>query len=550
MLPLNKTLFLKMALDKINPTKTKSWKKLKSLKSTVDLKTLFKNDNDRLKKYSISIDELYVDYSKNLIDDEILNLLINLSKECKLHDAIDKQFNGEKINETEDRAVLHTALRSFDKKSPFFEVIQKDRKKIKDFSDGIIDGTFLSSTGKKFTDIVNIGIGGSDLGPVMVVEALKYYKTNLNIHFVSNIDGDHVSEILKNLNPETTFFIIVSKTFTTQETITNALTIKRWFCEKVNEEAIKSHFAAVSTNLKAIKNFGINPKFVFPMYDFIGGRFSLWGTVGLSISLAIGYQNFEKLLKGANSMDLHFKNEPFEKNIPVILALISIWYNNFLNAESEAIIPYSEYLKYLPSYLQQAVMESNGKSVDRNGNFIKYQTGNIIWGGSGTNAQHAFFQLIHQGTKLIPCDFIGFKKSLYGNDDHHNKLLSNFIGQTEALLNGIGLDDVKTEMLKSQVSHEKMDMIAPFKVFVGNKPTTTILFNNLTPKSLGMLISVYEHKIFTQGIIWNIFSYDQWGVELGKKLAAKLLTEIQTGKIQKHDDSSTFLLKKTKITKN
>ncbi len=550
MLPLNKTLFLKMALDKINPTKTKSWKKLKSLKSTVDLKTLFKNDNDRLKKYSISIDELYVDYSKNLIDDEILNLLINLSKECKLHDAIDKQFNGEKINETEDRAVLHTALRSFDKKSPFFEVIQKDRKKIKDFSDGIIDGTFLSSTGKKFTDIVNIGIGGSDLGPVMVVEALKYYKTNLNIHFVSNIDGDHVSEILKNLNPETTFFIIVSKTFTTQETITNALTIKRWFCEKVNEEAIKSHFAAVSTNLKAIKDFGINPKFVFPMYDFIGGRFSLWGTVGLSISLAIGYQNFEKLLKGANSMDLHFKNEPFEKNIPVILALISIWYNNFLNAESEAIIPYSEYLKYLPSYLQQAVMESNGKSVDRNGNFIKYQTGNIIWGGSGTNAHHAFFQLIHQGTKLIPCDFIGFKKSLYGNDDHHNKLLSNFIGQTEALLNGIGLDDVKTEMLISQESHKKMDKIAPFKVFEGNKPTTTILFNNLTPKSLGMLISVYEHKIFTQGIIWNIFSYDQWGVELGKKLAAKLLTEIQTGKIQKHDDSSTFLLKKTKITKN
>ena len=550
MLPLNKTLFLKMTLDKINPTKTKSWKKLKSLKSTVDLKTLFKNDNDRLKKYSISIDELYVDYSKNLIDDEILNLLINLSKECKLHDAIDKQFNGEKINETEDRAVLHTALRSFDKKSPFFEVIQKDRKKIKDFSDGIIDGTFLSSTGKKFTDIVNIGIGGSDLGPVMVVEALKYYKTNLNIHFISNIDGDHVSEILKNLNPETTFFIIVSKTFTTQETITNALTIKRWFCEKVNEEAIKSHFAAVSTNLKAIKDFGINPKFVFPMYDFIGGRFSLWGTVGLSISLAIGYQNFEKLLKGANSMDLHFKNEPFEKNIPVILALISIWYNNFLNAESEAIIPYSEYLKYLPSYLQQAVMESNGKSVDRNGNFIKYQTGNIIWGGSGTNSQHAFFQLIHQGTKLIPCDFIGFKESLYGNDDHHNKLLSNFIGQTEALLNGIGLDDVKTEMLISKESHEKIDKIAPFKVFQGNKPTTTILFNNLTPKSLGMLISVYEHKIFTQGIIWNIFSYDQWGVELGKKLAAKLLTEIQTDEIQKHDDSSTFLLKKTKITKN
>ena len=533
-------------LDKINPTKTESWKKLKNLGSISDLKNLFKNDVNRSKKYSLSNDELFVDFSKNLIDDEILDLLFNLSKECKLKDAINKLFDGEKINETEDRAVLHTALRSFDKKSPFFKNIQQDREKIKNLSNNILNGNHLTSNGKKFTDVVNIGIGGSDLGPTMVVEALKYYKTNLNIHFISNVDGDHVTEVLKNLNPETTFFIIVSKTFTTQETISNALTVKDWFCKKLDEKDIQTHFAAVSTNLEAVKDFGINSDFVFPMYNFVGGRFSLWGTVGISISLAIGYENFEQLLRGANSMDFHFKNTPFEKNIPVILALISIWYNNFNNVESEAIIPYTEYLKYLPSYLQQAIMESNGKSVDRNGEKINYQTGNIIWGGSGTNAQHAFFQLIHQGTKLIPCDFIGFKKSLYGNTSHQNKLLSNFIGQTEALLNGKSLEEVKKELIMSGLTTKKIDEISPFKAFEGNKPSNTILFESLTPKSIGMLIAMYEHKIFVQGVIWNIFSFDQWGVELGKKLAAKLLTEINSGKLKSHDKSTESLLKNLK----
>ena len=533
-------------LDKINPTKTESWKKLKNLGSISDLKSLFKNDSNRSKKYSLSNDGLFVDFSKNLIDDKILDLLFNLSKECKLKDAINKQFDGENINETEDRAVLHTALRSFDKKSPFFKNIKQDREKIKNLSNDILNGNYLTSNGKRFTDVVNIGIGGSDLGPTMVVEALKYYKTNLNIHFISNVDGDHVTEVLKNLNPETTFFIIVSKTFTTQETISNALTVKDWFCKKLDEKDIQTHFAAVSTNLEAVKDFGINPDFVFPMYNFVGGRFSLWGTVGISISLAIGYENFEQLLRGANSMDFHFKNTPFEKNIPVILALISIWYNNFNNVESEAIIPYTEYLKYLPSYLQQAIMESNGKSVDRNGEKINYQTGNIIWGGSGTNAQHAFFQLIHQGTKLIPCDFIGFKKSLYGNTSHQNKLLSNFIGQTEALLNGKSLEEVKKELIMSGLTTKKIDEISPFKAFEGNKPSNTILFESLTPKSIGMLIAMYEHKIFVQGVIWNIFSFDQWGVELGKKLAAKLLTEINSGKLKSHDKSTESLLKNLK----
>ena len=535
-----------MALDRINPTTTNSWKKLESLNSKIDIKSLFEKDDSRSEKYSISFGNMFVDFSKNLVDDEILESLLKLSNECNLKEAIEKQFKGDEINETEGRAVLHTALRSFDKNSAFNQDITNDRNKIQKFSDDIINGRLLSSSGKQFTDVVNIGIGGSDLGPVMVVEALKYYKTRLNIHFVSNVDGDHVNEVIKNLNPETTFFIIVSKTFTTQETISNALTIKKWFCEKLSEKDIQSHFAAVSTNLSAIKDFGINSDFVFPMYNYVGGRFSLWGTVGLSISLAIGFKNFEKLLRGANEMDLHFKNEPNEKNIPIILALISIWYNNFLNAESEAIIPYSEYLKYLPNYLQQAIMESNGKSVDRNGKKIDYQTGNIIWGGTGTNSQHAFFQLIHQGTKLIPCDFIGFKNSLYGNIDHHNKLLSNYIGQTEALLNGKDMDEVQDELIKSGTSNDKLNEIAPFKVFEGNKPSNSIIFDKLTPESFGKLISMYEHKIFTQGVIWNIFSYDQWGVELGKKLAAKLLTELETGEIKNHDKSTKSLLKKLK----
>ena len=535
-----------MALDRINPTTTNSWKKLESLNSKIDIKSLFEKDDSRSEKYSISFGNMFVDFSKNLVDDEILESLLKLSNECNLKEAIEKQFKGDEINETEGRAVLHTALRSFDKNSAFNQDIINDRNKIQKFSDDIINGRLLSSSGKQFTDVVNIGIGGSDLGPVMVVEALKYYKTRLNIHFVSNVDGDHVNEVIKNLNPETTFFIIVSKTFTTQETISNALTIKKWFCEKLSEKDIQSHFAAVSTNLSAIKDFGINSDFVFPMYNYVGGRFSLWGTVGLSISLAIGFKNFEKLLRGANEMDLHFKNEPNEKNIPIMLALISIWYNNFLNAESEAIIPYSEYLKYLPNYLQQAIMESNGKSVDRNGKKIDYQTGNIIWGGTGTNSQHAFFQLIHQGTKLIPCDFIGFKKSLHGNKDSHNKLMSNYVGQMQALMKGRSLKEVVSEMESKNIDEEIIKKNANFKVFDGNKPTTSILIDQLNPESLGMLISMYEHIVFTKGVIWNIFSFDQWGVELGKVLASKLLTEIEGGEIGNHDHSTESHLKKLK----
>jgi len=530
-----------MTLPKINPTTTKSWKLLENSDKKEDIKALFDSNINRAQDFSISFEDFHLDFSKNMISKNVMGLLLNLAKECHLDKAIHSQFNGLEINETEGRKVLHTAIRSFENNTPYYNQVIEDRKKIKDFTEKVLSGKLKGSTGKTFTDIVNIGIGGSDLGPVMVVEALKFYKTSLNVHFISNVDGDHVNEVIKLLDPETTLFVVVSKTFTTQETLSNANTVKSWFCKELGSENIKNHFAAVSTNLSAIEEFGIAPEFVFPMYDYVGGRFSLWSTVGLSICLAIGYENFENLLKGAFKMDNHFKNEPFEKNIPVVLALLSIWYNNFHDSETHAIIPYSEYLKHLPSYLQQAIMESNGKSVDRNGEKVSYQTGNIIWGSTGTNSQHAFFQLIHQGTKLIPCDFIGFKKSLFENEDHHNKLLSNFIGQTEALLNGKSREEVINE--SKSPGDEK---ITSFKIFDGNKPTNTILIDKLTPESIGKLISMYEHKIFTEGIIWNIFSYDQWGVELGKKMAKKLLTEIENGEIKNHDSSTISLLKKLK----
>ena len=528
-----------MTLPKINPTTTKSWKLLENSNKEEDIKALFNSDNDRAKKFSISFEDFHLDFSKNMISKNVMELLLSLAEECHLEKAIHSQFNGLEINETENRKVLHTAIRSFEKNSPNYSEVIQDRKKIKDFTEKVLNGDLKGSTGKTFTDVVNIGIGGSDLGPVMVVESLKFYKTSLNIHFISNIDGDHVNEVIKRIDPETTLFIIVSKTFTTQETLSNANTVKSWFTKKLGSENIKNHFAAVSTNLSAIEEFGISPEFVFPMYNYVGGRFSLWSNVGLSICLAVGYENFENLLKGAFKMDNHFKNESFEKNIPVVLALLSIWYNNFHGSETHAIIPYSEYLKYLPSYLQQAIMESNGKSVDRNGEKVSYQTGNIIWGNTGTNSQHAFFQLIHQGTKLIPCDFIGFKESLHENHNHHNKLLSNFIGQTEALLNGKSREEAINESKNS-----RNEIIIPFKVFDGNKPTNTILINKLTPESLGKIISMYEHKIFVEGIIWNIFSYDQWGVELGKKMAKSLLNEITSGSIKDHDSSTNSLLNK------
>ena len=540
-----------MSLNKIDPTKTKAWKLLEDHFSEIksdEIKNLISKRNSN--SYHLNWNNFLVDISKNRINDRTLSLLFNLAEECGLKEAIAKQFSGEIINQTENRAVLHTAIRTDGKEKIILDnkdlvpLIIQTRKKIQEFTDDVISKNIKGSTNKAFSDIVNIGIGGSDLGPVMVVEALKYYSSRLKTHFVSNVDGDHVLEILKDLNPETTLFIIVSKTFTTQETISNATTIKKWLVSKLGDKSVVSHFAAVSTNKKEIKSFGINPDFVFPMNDWVGGRFSLWSSVGLSISLAVGYENFEKLLIGANKMDIHFKNSSIEKNIPIVLSLISIWYNNFFKCETEGIIPYTQYLSRLPAYLQQAIMESNGKSVDRSGNKINYQTGNIIWGDTGTNSQHAFFQLIHQGTKLIPCDFIGFTTPLFENNTQHDKLMSNFFAQTEALMMGKTKSTVQSELKESGHNNDKVNFLTPFKVFEGNKPTNTILINQLTPESLGSLIAMYEHKIFVQGVIWNIFSYDQWGVELGKQLASKVLKEIENNSIEKHDFSTNYLLNK------
>ena len=532
-----------MALPNINPTTTDSWKKLKEHFNDVKdvhMKDLFAEDKDRANKFTIKWDDFYVDFSKNRITSETFKYLLELADDVKLKAAIESQFSGEIINQTEGRAVLHTALRapeSYNVKVDGENVVPevyKVKRKIETFTNEIVNGDLKGYTGKPFDTIVNIGIGGSDLGPAMVVDSLQYYKNHLTTHFVSNVDGDHVNEVIKKLNSETTLFVIVSKTFTTQETLSNANTLKEWFLKSANEVDIAKHFVAVSTNIESVKNFGIDQDNIFPMWDWVGGRFSLWSAVGLSISLAVGYENYDSLLKGANKMDAHFKNEDFKNNIPVVLALISVWYNNFFGAESEAVIPYSQYLNQFATYLQQGIMESNGKSIDRNGNPIDYETGTLIWGEPGTNSQHAFFQLIHQGTKLVPADFIGFTKSLHGNQDHQDKLTSNFLAQTEALLNG------KTEA--EVLAEGTREDIIPFKIFQGNKPTNTIFINKLTPESLGKLIAMYEHKIFVQGVIWNIFSYDQFGVELGKQLASKILQEFSNVENNEHDSSTQNLL--------
>ncbi|QMU63429.1 MAG: glucose-6-phosphate isomerase [Flavobacteriaceae bacterium] len=521
-----------MSLKKIDPTTTKAWKDLSVHYrdfNSFSIKKAFIEDVHRKEHFSIVFDDLTVDYSKNRIWQETIDLLVQLAKEVELKDAIEKYFSGETINQTEGRAVLHTALRGTSKipiKIDGKDIrpdISRTLKKIKSFSDKVISGKWKGYTGKSITDIVNIGIGGSDLGPDMIVEALRFYKNKLNTHFISNIDGDHVSEVIKNLNPETTLFVIVSKTFTTQETLTNANTIKNWFLTSASQFDISRHFVAVSTNLDAILAFGIDSNNVFPMWDWVGGRFSLWSAVGLSISLAIGFDNYRLLLDGAEEMDIHFRSAEFHKNIPVILALLSIWYNNFFEAETEAVLPYTQYLTKLAPYLQQAVMESNGKSVDRNGNLIPYQTGTIVWGSTGTNMQHAFMQLVHQGTKLIPADFIGYQQSLYGLTEHHKKLMANFYAQTDALAFGKTKEEVHLE-LKTLGRLEEVSTLIPFKIFTGNKPSNSLIFKKLTPNSLGKLIALYEHKIFIQGVIWNIFSYDQFGVELGKELAKKILT--------------------------
>lgn len=545
----NKT---QMALQSINPTTTKSWQELKkhfdSLQNVV-MQDMFVEDAARAERFQLCWNDFLIDYSKNKINSETIELLLKLAEEFDLKDAISKYFQGDFINQTENRAVLHTALRTRNLEPVFVDgkdvlpEIEEAKKLILSFTNDILLGTKTGFTGKKITDVVNIGIGGSDLGPAMVVEALQFYKNHITSHFVSNVDGDHVQAVLQKLNPETTLFVIVSKTFVSQETLANSETIKKWFLKSATQSDICKHFVAVTTNSEKAVQFGIDQNNIFPMWDWVGGRFSLWSPVGLSISLAIGYENFEKLLNGAFEMDQHFKTSDFDKNIPVILALLSVWYNNFFGSESEALIPYAQSLQKLAPYLQQGIMESNGKSTDRSGNPVNYQTGTIIWGEPGTNSQHAFFQLIHQGTKLIPVDFIGFIEPLNGNIEHHDILMANFFAQTEALLKGKTSEKVMNEFEKKSEPDVQTENLLPFKVFPGNKPTNTILIQRLTPENLGALIAMYEHKIFVQGVIWNIFSYDQWGVELGKELASTILSEIKSENLSNHDSSTNSLLK-------
>tara|TARA_B110000211_G_scaffold19688_1_gene20463 strand:+ start:2757 stop:4382 length:1626 start_codon:yes stop_codon:yes gene_type:complete len=520
-----------------------SWKALVThFEEVKDLhmSSMFKEDDRRFQKFSIDQKDFLFDFSKNRITEKTFELLCDLARETGVNEAIQAMFNGEKINVTENRAVLHTALRDFSEKDTKVDGesikpwIKTELLKMKSFSESVITGKFKGFTGKKIERIVNIGIGGSDLGPVMVSEALKAYQCGPDISYVSNVDGSHLDEVLKRCDAETTLFIVVSKTFTTQETMTNASSAKSWLLEKLgSEKAISNHFVAVSTNAEGVKKFGINPENQFLFWDWVGGRYSLWSTVGLSVSLHLGYENFEKLLKGAHEMDEHFRTSELSKNIPVIMALLGVWYNNFFKADSHAVLPYNQYLHRFPAYLQQSDMESSGKSVDRNGKSVTYQTGPIIWGEPGTNGQHAFYQLIHQGTKLIPCDFIGVIEPKNKLSDHQDKLFSNFIAQSKALMKGRTLAEV--EQLNPSSN-------SVFKVFEGNRPSNSIVLDKLTPFSLGKLIATYEHKIFVQGIVWNVFSFDQWGVELGKVLAGDILSEINSGLSAVNHDSSTIAL--------
>lgn len=519
-----------------------------------NLKELFQEDPQRFEKFSLYLKDILFDYSKNRIDEQTMALLVQLARECKLEDAIKAMFDGEKINETEGRQVLHTALRNQSDKAVIVDgedvmpLVREVLQRMKSFSQRVISGEWKGYSGKEITDVVNIGIGGSDLGPVMVTEALKSYKTRLNVHFVSNVDGTHIAETIKNLNPETTLFLIASKTFTTQETMANANTAKEWFLKSGAKDAdVAKHFAALSTNDKGVSAFGIDTANMFGFWDWVGGRYSLWSAIGLSICLSVGYDNFEALLKGAYEADEHFKHTPFEENIPVVMALLGIWYNNFFEAESHAILPYDQYLHRFAAYFQQGDMESNGKYIDRNGKRVDYQTGPVIWGEPGTNGQHAFYQLIHQGTKLIPCDFIAPAISHNPIGNHHQLLLSNFFAQTEALMNGKSEKEVVAELGKAGKSNEEINRLKPFKVFEGNRPTNSFLLKEITPESLGSLIALYEHKIFVQGIIWNIFSFDQWGVELGKQLANQILPELKgTESIESHDSSTNGLINQYK----
>ena len=546
-------------MKNINPTNTQAWKALEAHQSQLANTTiadLFKQEKNRFNDYSLNFEnQILVDFSKNKINQETLKLLRQLAKESALDEAINAMFTGEKINRTENRAVLHTALR--DRSNTPVYVDGKDvmpevnavLAKMSAFCDRVISGEWKGYTGKAITDVVNIGIGGSDLGPYMVTEALRPYKNRLNMHFVSNVDGTHIAETLKKVNPETTLFLVASKTFTTQETMTNANSARDWLLAAAKDNsAVAKHFAALSTNGKAVAEFGIDTNNMFEFWDWVGGRYSLWSAIGLSIALSIGFDNFEALLSGAHEMDRHFRTAPLEKNIPATLALVGLWNTNFLGAQTEAILPYDQYLHRFAAYFQQGNMESNGKYVDRNGNVIRdYQTGPIIWGEPGTNGQHAFYQLIHQGTMLIPCDFIAPAQSHNPLGDHHSKLLSNFFAQTEALAFGKTKEEVEAEFVKAGKSLDEVKDIVPFKVFTGNKPTNSILVQKITPFVLGALIAMYEHKIFAQGVIFNIFSFDQWGVELGKQLANRILPELaDKEKVSSHDSSTNGLINQFK----
>lgn len=545
-------------LPTINPTQTSAWKELEKYFATFNgtqMKDMFAKDANRAAKYSLQFEDIFVDFSKNIVDEKVMSLLVKLAEECGLKDAIESEFTGDKINKTEKRSVLHVALRNRSN-SPIYSDgkdvmpdVNRVLAQMKDFSEKIISGEWKGYTGKAITDIVNVGIGGSDLGPLMVTEALKpYKKPNITSHFVSNIDGTHMAETLKKVNPETTLFIIASKTFTTLETMTNAQTAKDWFLKSAKDEkAVAKHFVALSTNAKAVSAFGIDTNNMFEFWDWVGGRYSLWSAIGLSIACNIGFDNFQELLEGAHAMDKHFRNTEFSKNIPVTLALIGIWYNNFYGAETEAILPYDQYMHRFSAYFQQGNMESNGKYVDRNGKAVDYQTGPILWGEPGTNGQHAFYQLIHQGTKMIPCDFMAPAISQNPIGDHHPKLLANFFAQPEALMMGKTAEQVTAELKAQGKSDEDIKMLLPFMVFKGNIPTNSILFKKLTPRTLGSLIAMYEHKIFTQGVIWNIFSFDQWGVQLGKQLANVILPELKNeDKVASHDSSTNGLINKYK----
>ncbi|WP_121354608.1 glucose-6-phosphate isomerase [Flavisolibacter nicotianae] len=538
----------------VNPTTTSAWKTLTAHAAKMKkakMSELFAQDADRFRKYAHHFNDILVDFSKNIITEETINSLVNLANECRLKDAITAMFEGELINQTEHRSVLHVALRNFSGRPIYSEgkdvmpEVNAVREQMKAFCTKVHDGEWKGYTGKKIRNIVNIGIGGSDLGPFMVTEALKpYWVQGMQAFFVSNIDGTHITETLKNLDPEETLFLVASKTFTTQETMTNAHTARDWFLASAGDKVhVAKHFVALSTNEKEVVKFGIDKANMFQFWDWVGGRYSLWSAIGLSIALVIGFGDFEELLKGAHAVDEHFRTAELNENIPVLMALISLWYINFFGAQTEAILPYDQYMHRFPAYFQQGNMESNGKSVDRNGEEVDYKTGPIIWGEPGTNGQHAFYQLIHQGTQLIPCDFIAPAQSHNPVGDHHVKLLSNFFAQTEALMNGKSEEEVEQELLKAGKSPEEVARIAPFKIFTGNRPTNSILVKKITPFSLGELIAFYEHKIFVQGVIWNIFSFDQWGVELGKQLANKILPELEKADpVATHDSSTNGLI--------